>query len=246
VPEYVPAWGKAPPGKQVYWTRERVLEGLKLAAQELDPLPRDPKTYSQLKKGRMEWPTASKVLEHFGSMVRGWRGAGVDHRRMPLTNVRWTADEDEYLLATAGSMRLVDIAARLNRSYQAVRVRVGSKGFGLHARQNQGYLTAMELAKEYGCSYHRVLGFLYEDKLKGRYRRELHRWEVDPVDVTPEIVRLLTAPRRTHKTYPLDVGDYYQRYGIRRLNGRRIEARGPDRGDSTEQGWTDNSRSTVP
>ena len=33
---YVPAWGKAPPGRQVYWTRERVLEGLRLAAAEID------------------------------------------------------------------------------------------------------------------------------------------------------------------------------------------------------------------
>ena len=213
---YIPAWGKAPPGKQVYWTRERVLEGLRSAAAELDPLPTSSDAYNRLKKGRMDWPTAGKVLEYFGGMARGWLAAGVSRRRVQLTNSDWTAAEDEYLLTMAGTIRLMDIACALNRSYQAVRGRIGSKGFGLRARQNQGYLTAAEMAKEYGCSYHRLLELLAKGIIKGRYRPKLHRWEIDPADVRDEIVSLLREPRRTHKTTPLDVGDYYRRYGIRR------------------------------
>ena len=224
VAAYTPAWGRCPPGKQVYWTRGRVLEGLRLAAAELDPLPTSSDAYNRLKKGRMDWPTAGKVLEYFGGMARGWLAAGVSRRRVQLTNSDWTAAEDEYLLTMAGTIRLMDIARALNRSYQAVRVRIGSKGFGLRARQNQGYLTAAEMAKEYRCSYHRLLEFLAKGVLKGKYRSKLHRWEIDPADVRDEIVSLLREPRRTHKTTPLDVGDYYQRYGIRRINGKRTEA----------------------
>jgi len=214
---YTPAWGRCPPGKQVYWTPERVLEGLRLAAAELDPLPTSSDVYNRLKRGRMEWPTSEKVREYFGAMARGWLAAGVSRRRVQLTNSDWTAAEDEYLLTMAGAIRLVDVARALNRSYQAVRVRVGSKGFGLRARQNQGYLTAAEMAKEYRCSYHRLLGLLAKGVVKGRYRLKLHRWEIDVADVTDEIASLLREPRRTHKTTPPDVGDYYQRYGIRRV-----------------------------
>jgi hypothetical protein len=212
---YVPAWGRCPPGKQVYWTRERVLEGLRLAAAELDPLPTSSDVYNRLKKGRMDWPTAAKVIEHFGSMAHGWLAAGVSRRRVQLTNSRWTAEEDEYLLTVAGTVRLTDIARTLNRSYPAVRSRLGAK-HGLRARQNQGYLTAAEMAKEYHCSYHRLLTLLAEGVVRGKYRQKLHRWEIDPADVSDEAIHLLREPRRTHKTMPLDVGDYYQRYGIRR------------------------------
>ena len=221
---YTPAWGRCPPGKQVYWTPERVLEGLRLAAAELNPLPTSSDAYNRLKKGRMDWPTAKKVLEYFGAMARGWLAAGIPRRRVHLTDSRWTEVEDEYLLTMAGSIRLVDIARALNRSYQAVRVRVGSKGFGLKARQNQGYLTAAEMAKEYHCSYHRLLDLLTKGVVKGRYRPKLHRWEIDPADVRDEIVSLLRLPKRTYKRTPPDYGDYYQRYGIRRINGKRTEA----------------------
>ena len=213
---YAPAWGRCPPGKQVYWTRERVLEGLRLAAAEIDILPTSSNVYNRLKKGHMDWPTAGKVLEYFGAMARGWLAAGVSRRRVHLTNSDWTSEEDEYLLTMAGSIRLVDIAHVLNRSYQAVRVRIGSKGFHLRARQNQGYLTGAEMAKEYRCSYHRVLDLLAKGMVKGRYRPKLHRWEIDPADVTENVLSMLREPRRTHKTTPLDVGDYYHRYGIRR------------------------------
>lgn len=218
---YAPRFGACPPGHLTYWTNERVLEGLRLAAAELDVLPTTSNVYDRLKVGRMDWPCSAKIREYFGGMAHGWLAAGVSRRRVQLTYSAWTAAEDEYLLTMAGSVRLKDIATRLNRSYQAVRVRVGSKGFGLHARQNQGYLTASELSKEYGCSYTRVRDFLQSGRLPGQYKSLLHRWEIDPADVTPELVQAMTAPRITHKNWPLDLGNYRRRYGIRRVNGKR-------------------------
>ena len=217
---YAPRFGTCPPGHLTYWTRECVLQGLRLAAAELDVLPTTSNVYDRLKRGRMDWPVSEKIREYFGGMARGWLAAGVSRRRVQLTNSAWTAKEDEYLLTMAGAVRLVGIAKTLNRSYQAVRVRIGSKGFHLKARQNQGYLTAAELSKEYGSPYHRVREFLTDGRLKGRYRATLHRWEIDPGDVTEEMIAALRRPKGTHKRTSPDVGDYYERYGIRRIAGR--------------------------
>ena len=94
---------------------------------------------------------------------------------------------------------------------------------GIASRHNQGFLSAAELAKEYGCPYHRVRTLLNDGIIKARYDSRRNRWEVDPDDITPTVASLLEAPKRTHKTWPTDVGDYYQRYGIRR-SGEKVAA----------------------
>jgi len=59
-------------------------------------------------------------------------------------------------------------------------------------------------------------------KIRGKYDTKRNRWEVDPADITQDVIELLGKPKKTHKTWPTDKGDYYTRYGLCRrfINGR--------------------------
>jgi len=202
-------------GRKRLWTKEKVLAGLSAAARELEgPLPCLDASYSQIKKGRLDWPPATRVLEYFGAISRGWLAAGVSKERVSLHNVPWTEEEKEYLLDHAGGYTLKRIARRLGRSYGAMRGQL--RIVKITSRHNQGFFSAAEIAKEFDSPYHRVRNMLRAGRVKGRYDRKRNRWEVDPVAITPEVIILLTAPKKTHKTWPTDKGDYYSRYGLHR------------------------------
>lgn len=211
-------------GKKRLWTKERVITALTAAASEINgPLPCRDALYNQMKKGRMDWPTSRRVLEYFHSMARAWLAVGVDNSRVSLKNIDWSVEEDIYLLDNAGTLTLKSIAARLGRSYAAVRARLG-KTFRISARANPGFLSAAELAKEYGCPYQRVRTALQEGKIIGRYDRTRNRWQVDLKDITPVAEEILKAPKlHSYRNSPSDLGDYYQRYGLmRKLIGGRV------------------------
>ncbi len=142
--------------------------------------------------------------------------------RVSFHNVPWTEEEREYLLTHAGSKTLEQIARRLNRTYSAMRGQLRLSGTA--SRHNQGFLSAAEIAKEYNCCYHRVCRMLKSGDIEGRFDKTRNRWEVDPIVLTQEVIKLLGKPRRTHKTWPLDRGDYYSRNGLCRqnINGRVI------------------------
>lgn len=203
-------------GKKRFWTRERVLLALVKAAEEIKGiLPCSDNVWNQVKKDRLDWPTATRIYFYFHGIARGWLAAGVPMRRVTLKNVDWTPAEDEYLLEKAGILTLKVIASRLGRSYPAVRARL-NKNHGIASRHNQGYLSAAELAKKFTCSVHRIRQALAEGKIKGQYDQLRHRWNIDPLELTPEAKEILTRPKRTHKSFPTDVGDYYSRYGLKR------------------------------
>ena len=210
-------------GKKRLWTKELVDIRLKEAAAEIwGKLPCSDEAWNRIKKGRLDWPPASWILKYYGSISRAWLAVGARPRRVTLRNVAWTLKEEEYLLLRAGNMMLVDIARNLRRSYQAVRSRL-NKNLGLRARDNQGYLSAAELAKEYNCPYHRVRDALKGDVIKGRYDKKRNRWHVDMAELTARALLVLTAPKEhSYKSYPPDVGDYYKRYGLKRtmVHGR--------------------------
>jgi len=190
-----------------------VVAGLVAAAREIEgPLPCLDASYNRIKKGHLDWPPASRILEYFGAMARGWLAAGVSRKRVSFHNVPWTEEEREYLSNYAGRYTLERIARRLGRSYGAMRGQL--RIMKTTSRHNQGFLSAAEIAKEFDGPYHRVRNMLGAGRIKGRYDRERNRWEVDPIDITPEVIILLTAPKITHKTWPTDKGDYYTRYGL--------------------------------
>ncbi|MBA7604392.1 hypothetical protein ES703_11512 [subsurface metagenome] len=204
-------------GRRRLWTKERVITALVVAANEINgPLPCRDAYYNRIKKGRLAWPTSRRVLEYFGSMARAWLAVGATSNRVSLKNIDWNAEEDLYLLENAGIETLKTIAAHLRRSYAAVRARL-NKHFKIFARSNQGFLSAAELAKEYGCPYHRVRTALQKGEIIGQYDRVRNRWQVDLAKITLAAEEILRAPKRhSYKNSPPDLGNYYQRYGLMR------------------------------
>lgn len=210
-------------GRKRLWTREKVLEGLRVAARQIkEPLPCCDRTYNLVKKGHLDWPTSRRVLEYFGSMARGWLAAGAARKRVTLSNIDWEKEEIGYLLDKAGTKKLTDIATRLRRSYGACRRELHK--FGVTARTNQGFCSAAEISKLYDCPYHRVRQLLWAGAIRGRYDHKRNQWQVDLADITGSEELLLRAPKRTHKSMPTDLGDYYQRYGLKRslVDGRVV------------------------
>jgi len=202
-------------GRERLWTREKVLEGLRLAAELLrGQLPCSDRDYNLVKKGHMDWPTSRRVLEYFGSMARGWLAAGAPRKRVTLGNIDWEPSETGYLLEMAGGFTLETIARHLRRSYGGCRRRLYK--LGLTARANQGYCSAAEISKLYECPYHRVCRLLAAGTIRGWYDHKRNRWQVDLIHITAAEEALLRAPKGTHKRTPTDLGDYYQRYGLKR------------------------------
>jgi len=140
--------------------------------------------------------------------------------RISLHNVPWTEEEREYLLNYAGRYTLERIARRLGRSYGAMRGQL--RIMKTTSRHNQGFMSAAEIAREFNSPYNRVCRMLKAGEIKGKYDTKRHRWEVDPADITRDVIELLGKPKKTHKTWPTDKGDYYTRYGLCRrfINGR--------------------------
>ena len=209
-------------GKQRFWTRERVIAALAEAMKQIEgPLPCVDQKYNKLKKGRLDWPSSSRVLFYFRSMGRAWLAAGVDPERIRLFNIPWTDEETEYLLDHAGTDTLQGIADHLRRTYGAVRGEL--RAIGITSRHNQGFMSAAEIAKEYDCPYHRVCVMIRSRVLRGRYDKKRNRWRVDPGTISPEIETMLRAPKVTHKNLPTDRGDYYRRHGLcRRTIGGKV------------------------
>ncbi|MBA7687307.1 hypothetical protein ES703_95768 [subsurface metagenome] len=212
-------------GKKRLWTREKVLAGLMRAASKIQGrLPCRDAAYNKIKKGHLDWPTSHRVLEFFGSMARGWLAAGAPKTRISLKNIDWTPAEETYLKEHAGEKTLEEIAAYLRRSYGGVKTRL-NKNVGISARGNQGFFSAAELAKEYGCPYHRVRTALAEGKIPGKFDQCRNRWQVDLIELTPAAKAILEAPKlHSYKNSPTDLGDYYYRYGLRRqkINGQMV------------------------
>lgn len=207
---------------QLYWTKERVLESLQRAAAEIQgQLPVSDREYRPLKVYRKGWPPERRIYGYFGSLRRAWYEAGADPARYTLKGTEWTEEDVDHLLTHAGNKTLDEIARDLHRTTGAVRRRLHE--VGITARANQGFLSASEIAKEFRCSYTRVRRMLNEGSLPGRFDKVRNRWEVELADITSEMETRLRAPKRTYKTHPLDMGDYYQRYHIRRTNGMRVE-----------------------
>jgi hypothetical protein len=208
-------WGRGrPPGGVRYWTRDRCLEALRAyAARSRGRLPVH-LTYEHVKSGNPDLPPSHRLYEYFGSIARSWLVAlpRRSWRRVPMLRDAWTQEEDDLLLELAGTVKLADIASRLHRSYGACRRRLYDRG--ISARDNQGYLSAQQVAEAYGCGVHRVYQLIERGVLRATLRHG-NRYEIDPDDAAA-VAGELRAPKRTHTSTPPAVGEYRKRYGIRR------------------------------
>jgi len=208
-------------GAHLFWNEQRVLGALREVAEELEILPTSDDLYNPLKKGRFEWPPACYIYRYFKTFPNAWAAAGVNKSRIDKAHAKWTEQEDEYLLEHAGNIKLKAIAKRLGRSYGSVRGRLRWHNH-LKARHNQGYLSAAELAKYFGCPYQRVRKLLSAGSIKGFRSKVRNEWQVDLADIDDEARAILIRCKITHKQSPTDVGDYDIRH---RLCRRKIDGR---------------------
>lgn len=213
-----------------YWTPERVIQGLKEAMSSIKgPLPCSDNAYNKIKKGRFDWPSTIRIYEYHHSMARAWLAAGAPRSRVSLKNIKWSPQEDAYLLDKAGIEKLGTIAKKLCRSYGSVKFRL-NKNHHVSARENQGFLSAAGISKIYNCPCHRVRNALKNGLINGTFDPVRNMWKVDLADIRVEAEEILKAPKRTHKKYTTDLGDYYRRHNLKRImiDGKlkRIEAWG--------------------
>jgi hypothetical protein len=198
-----------------YWSEEAALAGLRdFIASTQGKLPPNDEEYRTTRAGNDDWPGANVVLRYWGSMARGFLAAGAPLRRVSLLNVDWTPEEDNTLLELSGTVPMHRVAARLGRTPGACRTRL-KQIHGLRAREAQGYLSASEVAREYGAPVSRVKRLVREGTLPATFCSFDTRWQIDPEDAE-RLRPILTAPKKTHKGYPPDVGDYRVRYGLSR------------------------------
>lgn len=219
---YVPAWGRSPGRGRLYWTRERIVEGLRAFARaHRGPLP-ESHEYSRAKKGHPEYPTTDNVLKHFGTFAAAWEAAGASKSRIRRTWTPWTDDDNELLLDLAGRMTMALVAKRLRRTPGACRRQLYEMQAG-RARDVPGYLSASEVAEQYGCPWGRVIRLIERGTLPAKRVQGGHYWRIDPADCE-RIRPLLTAPKRTHKSAPPVTDNYDRDYGYRRVTvaGRAV------------------------
>ncbi len=181
-------------GRKLVWTREKVIEGLKAAAEEFNPIPTSDTIYNRKKKGRYDWPPVTYIFRDFKTFPEAWLAAGVDPERISMDSAKWTEHETEYLLEKAGDMKLVTIAKNLRRPYGGVRGRL--RILNNKARHNQGYLSAAELAKHFNCPYHRVREALVAGKIKGFRSRIRKDWQIDLIDLDDAALEILNQSKQ--------------------------------------------------
>ena len=131
------------PPRPVWWTRERVVEGLRAFYRAHSVAPASTEHWHALvdlaadRRARgpaRPYPSAYAVLRHFGSFRRAWAAAGVDAGRGAEP---WSADEDWYLAEAAGLYTRKEIAAHLGRTPAAVKRRLYD--LGLHTWRRWGW-----------------------------------------------------------------------------------------------------------
>jgi hypothetical protein len=202
-------------GHKRLWTREKVIEGLRLVASELKgQLPTSDRLYLILKKGRYDWPGVNRIYEYFGSFPDAWFAAGIKESRISCHFKDWTPEEIEYIKEKAGFMSLPAIAKKLHRNQPGIRRKLHE--LKIKARDNQGYFSASMLAKEINTSCHRIRTWCKNGKLPATRSKIRNQWNIDFMAIPPAVMEELRKDRITHKHSPLDLGDYYQRYGPQR------------------------------
>lgn len=205
-------------GHGVIWTPERVEAALRAYVKRTTGmLPSGSDEYNAVKKGDPSLPVAVTVVERYVSMSRAWLAVGAPKARVRFLGDAWTDAELEYLLEHAGDQTLRQIEKRLHRSWSACKRKLYD--LGIRARDAQGYMSAQQVAREYGCPVGRVLALIAKGELKAHHPAgKANIWAIDPSDAKA-IEAVLRTPKRTHRTengYRTDFGDYRAHYGIRR------------------------------
>ena len=103
-------------------------------------------------------------------------------------------------------------SSRLGRTPEAIRMRLRVLG---QRRATDGMMTACEVARLYRCPRYRVENLVRIGTLPSQSIAGSRYYRIDPADCE-RIKAQLTAPKRTYKDTPPDMGDWRQRYGYSR------------------------------
>ena len=126
----------------------------------------------------------------------------------------WTQEEDDALLGSLGVGRERSVTIS-HRSMRACYDRLWQLGEGRVTEQD-GKLSARQVSQLYQCPDSRVERLIRTNVLTA-HKGAGGRWRIDPSDAE-SLAPLLTAPKRTWKASPPDMGDYWQRYGLERVS----------------------------
>lgn len=197
-----PGWGNGSRG--VYWTPERIAEALRRYVDTTNgQLPSSSDDWNRIKKGRLDLPVGVLILQQYGSMSSAWSELGAPRSRIRVGQRPWTEEEITFLLENAGDLTLKQIAQRLHRSWAACKRKCYE--LGTRARDAQGYMSAQQVADEYGCTPNRVQDLIERGVLKARRPRGGQRlWRIAPEDAAKVADQL-----RHDESPPLDRFDTY-------------------------------------
>ena len=230
-------------GGRAYWTKTRVLEGLRRYYRATGAAPTSTDEWhaavdlsfgAESKRHERPYPSASAILRHFPSFRAAWTAAGVavDRAWEP-----WSADEEWYVREAIGILPRAAIAADLKRSDAAVKrwlydhgLRIkDALGWTAHrfervaqvpAHRLRGYMDRGELPYFKGskCTYFDPADFLVIEEVNwtnppAELERAVRRSLVE------RIVRILAGQdwhaARLYQPHPLRKTDRQYRWGQR-------------------------------
>ena len=129
---------------RTWWTRERVIAGLRRFYGDHHRAPTSTEDWHRLTGmhgqhggghgGRRPYPSLYAVLRHFESFRQAWAAAGIDVGRRQES---WSELEDWYLCEGAGLIPRTELARDLNRTSDAVHRRLYD--LGIHSYERWGW-----------------------------------------------------------------------------------------------------------
>jgi len=170
---------------RTWWTRERVIAGLRRFHQDRGLAPTSTEEWHQLtgKHGgrgggpgtRRPYPSLYGVLRHFGTFRQAWAAAGIEVGRLQES---WSELEDWYLREGVGLISRTELARDLHRTPDAVHRRLYD--LGLHSYLRWGW-TLHHVERVAQVPRHRLQAYLERGDLP--YFRGSKCVYVDPADL---------------------------------------------------------------
>lgn len=168
--------------RRTWWTRERVLEGLRRFHADTGLAPTATHEWHEATKGqprdptRRRYPSFYGVLRWYETFRQAWAAAGIHTNR---DWEEWTPIEDWYLREGAGLLSRKELAADLNRTPDAVHRRLYD--LGLHSYQVRWGWTLHHLERVAGVPRHLMDKYLERGEVA--FLRGSKCIYVDPADL---------------------------------------------------------------
>ena len=128
--------------RKPWWTKERVVEGLRRFHLDFGVAPTSTEEYQKRQQftgpnprgAGNPYPSAHAVLKYFATFRQAWAAVGIETERFFGP---WTAEEDRFLSEAIGIFSRKEIAEALDRTPDAVHTRICD--LGLHAYRARGW-----------------------------------------------------------------------------------------------------------